>query len=88
MSKCEHDFSLMVDGDWVCIICGKPKSEEDKDENGVKVFSAIFNLNVEYKIKAKTAEEAEEKAQEMMINAELPENYVSDSVEFVKVVEE
>ena len=86
--NCKHDFSLMVDGDWVCILCGTPKSETDKDKKGQKVFSAIFNINIEYKIKAKNAEEAEEKANQMMTDAELPENYVSDTVEFVKVEEE
>lgn len=90
-NNCKHDFSVMVDGEWTCIICGTPRSAFKHSTPVLEkpVFSAVFNINIEYKIKADTAEEAEEKAKTFMANmAELPENYVSDSVEFVEVVEE
>jgi hypothetical protein len=86
--KCTHDFSLMVDGGWVCINCGEPMPETNR-KAAKKTYSAVFNINIEYKIKAKSAKEAEKKAKEFMANnAQLPENYVSDSVEFVMVTEE
>ena len=89
MNECEHDFSFYDNGNWVCIHCGYSKPDflttELADQ---KVFSAVFNINIEYKIKAKNAEEAEQKALEFMKKAELPANYVSDSVEFVDVYEE
>ena len=53
-----------------------------------KTYSVIFNINLEYKIQARDQEEAEKKAQQLGINAELPDEYVSDSIDLVKVEEE
>lgn len=53
-------------------------------EKEFEVFEVVANVNLCYKIKAKSAEEAFEKAQEI----ELPGAYVEDSFEIVKAIAE
>ena len=52
-----------------------------------KKYVAIFNINIQYELEAASIEEAEEKAEELGATVELPDEYVSDSIEFVKVME-
>ena len=53
-----------------------------------KTYSVIFNVNLEYKIQARDQEQAEKKAQQLGIDVELPDEYVSDSIDLIKVEEE
>lgn len=46
-----------------------------------KNYSVIVNVNLEYIVKAKDADEAET----MVCNVELPKEYLSDSFEIVKM---
>ena len=50
-----------------------------------KTYSVIFNINLEYKVQAQNQNEAENKAQQLGIDIELPDEYVSDSIDLVKV---
>jgi hypothetical protein len=85
MSKCNHNFVQTVERtmhtNWQCVHCGIFKDKVDE----AKVHTAVFSINVEYKIEADNSLEAEAIAKEMMISAELPDNYVHDSVEFLRI---
>lgn len=48
-----------------------------------QIYSVIINCNLEYKFKAGSAEEAKQ----MVENVELPNSYVEDSFEIVKIIE-
>ena len=45
---------------------------------------AIININLEYKFSKDTTEE---KIKKFLHNVELPENYIDESFEFVKIIE-
>lgn len=49
-----------------------------------QIYSVIVNCNLEYKFKAGSAEEAERMAEEV----ELPNSYVEDSFDIVKIIDE
>jgi len=50
----------------------------------MKNYNVIVNVNLEYKVGA----EDEDEAREIVNSVELPKEYVEDSFEFVKAIEE
>jgi len=62
----------------------KEKLKKVKKKKPKKLLTVIVNVNLEYTFEAKNADDAIEQAE----NVELPKQYVEDSFEAVKVIDE